>query len=225
MIGGVSILLFIALEFALGEGKENPIPATFPHVASATQKMPHSPEEDTAAEHNAVASRYDRHVHFWGKVVDQDNVPLEGVNITVTVTTLRLIKTANGYREYEVLKTNSGADGTFMFDGAEGMYLDIEAIEKEGYVLPSACQFGISHVIGAKYHYPYSSIGSQEKVFSPSHARPEVFHLWKLINPEPLVIGGNYPGRSGPEFMVGGQPTLFRTIRRRKLITFTLSVI
>lgn len=178
----------------------------------ATQKMPDSPEEDTEAEHNAIASRFDTRVRFWGKVVDQDNGPLEGVNITATVTTLRLIKYANGYREYEILKTKSSSDGTFMFDGTEGMYLDIDALEKEGYVLPSAYQFGMSHVIGAKYHYRYSSIGNQEQVFSPNHDRPEVFHLWKLNNPEPLVISGNYPGRSGPEFVVGGQPTLFRTI-------------
>ena len=169
-------------------------------------------EEDPWGQHNAIASRFDTHVRFWGKVVDQTGAPLEGARIVATVTTLRMIKTENGYREYEVLKAKSDAAGAFMFDGSDGMYLDIEALAKEGYVLPSAYQFGMSCVIGAKYRYRYSSIGNQEKVFAPNPLHPEVFHLWRLTNPEPLEIGGNAPGLNGPELKVGAPAEKFLTI-------------
>jgi len=145
-------------------------------------------------------------------VVDQAGSPLEGVKIVASVTTLRMIKTANGYREYEILKATTHTDGTFMFDGAEGMYLDIDALGKDGYVLPSAYQFGMSCVNGAKYRYRYRSIGNQDKVFTPNSFSPEIFHLWKLIKPEPLEIGGDTPGRKGPKFKVGDPPRPLRTI-------------
>ena len=167
---------------------------------------------DIWGKHNAIASRFDTRVRFWGKVVDQDGAPMEGVNIVATVTTLRMVKTKDGYREYQVLKTQSAVNGTFMFDGEDGMYLDIEALGKEGYVLPSAYQFGMSCASGAKYRYRYSSIGNLQKVYTPNPARPEVFHLWKLKNPEPLEIAGDRFGSNGPELKVGDPPTRFRTI-------------
>ncbi|MEI7911088.1 MAG: carboxypeptidase-like regulatory domain-containing protein [Verrucomicrobiota bacterium] len=171
-----------------------------------------SPGENPWDQHNAIASRFDTRVRFWGKVVDQKGAPLQGVEIVATVTTLRMIKTENGYREYEVLKATSDADGTFIFDGSEGMYLDIEALTKEGYVLPSAYQFGMSCKVGAKFQYRYSSMGGGESVFIPTPASPEVFHLWKINKPEPLTIGGDGSGLSGPELKVGAPPEPSTTI-------------
>jgi len=170
------------------------------------------PEADPWGEHNSIAARFDTHVRFWGKVVDQAGDPLEGVKIVSSVTTLRMIKTEHGYREFEVLQATSASDGTFKFDGSDGMYLDIDALSKKGYVLPSAYQFGMSCVIGAKFRYRYSSMGGQEKVFIPNSSIPEVFHLWKLNKPEPLEIGGESEGRNGPEFKVGDPPDPLRTI-------------
>ena len=172
--------------------------------APATQASPW-------AKHNAIASRFDTRVHFWGKVVDQGGSPLEGVKIVATVTTLRMIKTENGYREYEVLKATTAADGTFQFDGSEGMYLDIENLGKDGYVLPSAYQAG-TRWEGAKYRYQYLSIGSHEKVFTPVQSCPEVFHLWKLNKPEPIVIGGDTSGLNGPNLNLNAPPKMYRDI-------------
>jgi len=169
-------------------------------------------EENPWAQHNAIAARFDTRVHFWGKVVDQAGIALEGVKIVASVTTLRMIKTKNGYQEYEVLEATTAPDGSFQFDGSAGMYLDIDALGKEGYVLPSAYQFGMRCVIGSKFRYQYSSIGDQEKAFTPDPSRPEIFHLWKLNKPEPLEVGGNSPGRNGPKFKVGAPPDPLRTI-------------
>jgi len=150
-------------------------------------------------------------VHFWGKVVDQEGAQLEGVKIIATVTTLRMIKTENGYREYEVLEATSATDGTFKFDESDGMYLDIEKLGKDGYVLPSAYQAG-THWGGAKYRYQYLSIGNLEKVFTPTQSCPEVFHLWKLNKPELLVIGGNTSGLNGPNLNLNAPPKTYRDI-------------
>ena len=169
-------------------------------------------KENLWAQHNAIASRFDTRVRFWGKVVDQAGIPLEGVKIIATVTTLRMIKTANGYQEYEILKATTNAAGEFKLDGSQGMYLDIEALAKDGYVLPSAYQFGTSCKVGAKFQYKYGSIGYWEKVFTPDPARPVVFHMWKLNRPEPLIIRGDGSGLNGPELKVGTPPERFGTL-------------
>ena len=166
-------------------------------------------EEDPIARHNAIASQFDTRIRFWGKVVNQAEIPLEGVKIVATVTTLRMIKAENGYREYEVVKATTDASGAFMFDGSNGMYLDIEALSKDGYVLPSAYQFGMSCVNGAKFRYKYRSIGDLERVFTPNSSSPEVFHMWKLNKPEPLVICGDGSGHCGPRLKVGAPTELF----------------
>jgi len=168
-------------------------------------------EAVSVVRNNSLARGIDGRVRFWGKVVDQNKAPLEGVNITVALTTLRMVKAESGYREYELLTTKSAADGTFMFDGGTGMTLDIDALGKEGYVLPSAYQAG-TRWPGAKYRYRYVYIGNPEKVFTPNRSRPEVFHLWKLVHPEPLEIGGDTSGLNGPELMVGAAPQAFRSV-------------
>jgi hypothetical protein len=91
---------------------------------------------------NQGVSAFDTKVRFWGKVLDQDGQPVEGATIKAIVTTLRMIKVEGGYREYDILTTQSAADGSFMFDGAEGFSLTIRQLSKEGYVLPSAYQAG-----------------------------------------------------------------------------------
>jgi len=170
------------------------------------------PEVDTWGQHNTIAAHFDTRVHFWGKVVDQAGIPLKGVEIIATVTTLRMIKTANGYQEYEILKATTNAAGEFKLDGSEGMYLDIETLAKKGYVLPSAYQFGMSCKVGAKFQYKYGFIGDHEKVFTPDPARPVVFHMWKLNRPEPLIIRGDGSGLNGPELKVGTPPERFGTL-------------
>ncbi|MEI7953575.1 MAG: hypothetical protein WCJ66_00270 [Verrucomicrobiota bacterium] len=173
---------------------------------SLLQQVNQSPEDISWAEHNVIAARFDTHVRFWGKVVDQDGAPVEGVEIVASVTTLRMIKTEHGYREYEILKATTDSGGAFILNGPDGMFLDIEAMGKPGYVLPSAYQFGMSCKVGAKFRFQYSSVGSMENVYTPNADRPEIFHMWKLNMPEPLVIRGDGSGLSGPELMLGSPP-------------------
>ena len=176
----------------------------------ASQKKPQSPE-DILSQRNQGVSAFDTKVRFWGKVLDQNQQPVEGATIKATVSTLRMIEIENGYREYEILSTQSAADGTFMFDGAEGICLRIQRLSKDGYVLPAAYQAG-TRWEGSKYAYHYKSMGDVRKVFRPDSARPEIFHLWKLNNPEPLVLRGDWAGAYGEEFTVGASPTILGNI-------------
>lgn len=147
--------------------------------------------EEKIDHYNKGVSAFDDKVKFWGKVVDQDGQPIEGVDIKASVTTLRMVKTEKGYREFELLNTISKRDGTFRFIGAEGFSLTIEQMEKEGYVLPSVYQAGIRRN-GPKYFYRYKSIGNVQQVFHPNPLEPVIFHLWKLSKPEPLFIVGQW---------------------------------
>ena len=141
-------------------------------------------------------------------MVDQNGQPVAGATIRATVTTLRMVKVENGYREYEILAAQSAADGSFMFDGADGFSLTIRELSKDGYVLPSAHQAG-TRWEGARYFYRYKSIGDAQKVFRPDPSKPEIFHLWKLIKPEPLAVTGT--GVDGPEYVVGSPPEPLHT--------------
>ena len=51
------------------------------------------------AQYNRYAAGYDTHVHFWGKVVDQNGYPVEGAAIVACVSTMRLVKVKGKYRE------------------------------------------------------------------------------------------------------------------------------
>jgi len=153
---------------------------------------------------NNGISAFDTHVRFWGKVVDQDGNSVKGATIKAIVPTLRLIKFEGGYREYEILTAQSAADGTFMFDGADGFSLTIRQLSKDGYVLPSAYQAG-TRWEGSKYSYRYKSIGDMQSVFRPDSSQPVIFHLWRINKPEPVAIVDI--GKAGPKIKVGGPPT------------------
>ncbi len=119
-----------------------------------------------------------------------------------------MIKTEKGYREFELLDTQSKADGTFMFDGAEGFSLTIEKLTKSGYVLPAPYQEAMRFPEDFKHRFTYNPMGGPDRVFHPDPASPVIFRLWQLRNPEPLLLRGTWAGYSGPEYQLNVQPTL-----------------
>ncbi|MEN9975487.1 MAG: hypothetical protein RLZZ282_1493, partial [Verrucomicrobiota bacterium] len=154
------------------------ISATQPKLDNKAINGKGKTQEEMLDRHNLGASAFDTRIRLWGKIVDQHGNPVEGVIIKAIATTLRMIKVENGYREYEILSAQSAADGTFMFDGADGFSLTIRQLSKDGYVLPSAYQAGIRWE-GARYRYRYKSIGDVQSVFHPNPEQPVVFHLWR----------------------------------------------
>ena len=159
-------------------------------------------DEDLLSRHNAGASKFDSKVQFWGKVLDQDGKPVEGVSILASVTTLRMVKTERGFREFELLDEVSNADGSFMFDGAAGFSLTIEKLTKPGYVLPGPYQEAMRFPEELKYRYTYNAMGGADQLFHPDPASPVIFRLWKLRSPEPLILRGTWASYAGPRYQV-----------------------
>ena len=102
---------------------------------------------------------------FYGKVVDQDGIPVEGVTVTAGVGTIESF-TRSGGRKYD---TVSDARGRFSFTGIHGAgcgYL----LKKEGYEFSQ--------------RLPCSS---RPKNYVPDPNKPVIFPVWKLHGREHLL--------------------------------------
>ncbi|MCU0772485.1 MAG: carboxypeptidase-like regulatory domain-containing protein [Verrucomicrobia bacterium] len=99
-------------------------------------------------------------INFYGKVVDEDGVPLEGATASFEWTTLSATGTANAVR-------TSDAQGLFALEGETGKRLSIQ-VGKEGYYSPAFARL-------ASYEYASPFEGR----FVPDPRRPVVFTLRK----------------------------------------------
>jgi len=142
------------------------------------------------ASFNETLSAWDKPVDFWGKVIDQQGNPVEGVELIAQVPTQRYIPTAKGgYRTSTGLKAVSAADGSFHFAGGEGFSLSINSITKAGYAMPIRVQLEKPELV---YHYCYTNHGTRDPLFTPDPARPEIIRLWKMKGPGPRHTLGLY---------------------------------
>lgn len=114
-------------------------------------------------------------VVFFGKVVDQDNVPLAGVKVRASVRSWHVITTPDGDATFAPYEAVSGSDGSFQIDGGRGNALTIEALEKDGYEPePKALQgFGYT----------------TSDPLRPDPNNPVVFRIWKAEAKAQLVTG------------------------------------
>ncbi|MBK1817077.1 hypothetical protein JIN84_15745 [Luteolibacter yonseiensis] len=139
---------------------------------------------------NLRFSQYDSKIRFWGKVMDSDGYPLEGVYVKAVAITYRIKKTPEGdVWDYPVVETRTKSDGSFVLDGMAGFVLKIEKMSKQGYVLPRATQISTTYPGGSNREYRFKSMDPHEPVFSSDPSKPVEFRLWKLKKPEPLSIG------------------------------------
>lgn len=121
-------------------------------------------------------------IQFWGKVVDQDNQPLESVKVKLY--TMRGNEYAPGKFNYPVEHRDltTAADGQFALTDANGYTLTVEALEKEGYR---------SEKLPKRFAYT----GRPEpELFIPEPQKPVVFKMWEKGEPEPLVQAEKFYG-------------------------------
>lgn len=113
-------------------------------------------------------------IKFWGKVIDQDNHPLEGVKVRLY--TMRGNEYAPGKFNYPIdyRDFTTSADGLFTLTDATGYTLTIESIAKEGYEL-------------AKSRMTFGYNGSSD-LFVPESQHPVIFKMWKKGIQEPLIF-------------------------------------
>lgn len=102
---------------------------------------------------------------FYGKIVDQDNQPVEGVSVTAGVGTYEGPTRSGGQKYYTV----SDAAGRFSFTGIHGAGC--------GYILEKS-----------KYEFNQRQpFASRPKDYVPDPNNPAVISMWKLQGAEPML--------------------------------------
>jgi hypothetical protein len=104
-------------------------------------------------------------MNFYGKIIDQNNRPVEGVKVTAGVGTFEGPTRSGGKYYYTV----SDAEGRFSFTGIHGAGCGY-TLKKEG------CEFD--------QRLPCAS---RPKDFVPDTNKPVIFPIWKLRGAEPLL--------------------------------------
>lgn len=129
-----------------------------------------------------MSSENHKSMDFYGKIVDQDNHPVEGARVIAGVGTYEGPSRSGGQKYY----TLSDAEGRFSFTGIHGAGCGY-ILEKTGYEFNQRQPFA-----------------SRPKDYIPDPNKPATFSMWKLHGAEPMVkarIHGYIP--------CDGTPTMF----------------
>ncbi len=127
----------------------------------------------------SIVQKSNKPIQFFGLVLDQDNNPIPGVEVTLSIRTAKEVAPGVVDDLFDTPVLTTGSDGRFTLTDARGALLGVKALEKPGYV-PSEKAFRKS--------YWYWRDPSQ--VFRPNAERPEVFRMWKQAGAERLVRKG-----------------------------------
>jgi len=119
--------------------------------------------------HAAVAEK-NVPIYFWGKVVDQDDAPLAGVKIQMSIR--QWVSDSTGMTaEFPLFNKETDTRGLFELTGQSGDVLEFKSIKKDGYALS-----------------PRSPLTFQYDQFSaPDPNNPTLFRMWKNGTNEHLV--------------------------------------
>lgn len=117
----------------------------------------------------AIAQSANQPHDFYGKVVDMDSNPLEGVEVEVNFTSV----SEYGAIENKSLKISTGKNGEFKVEFV-GFQVRVKSLKKELYELSR-----VNEVFGVDYDVP--------KPFQTSKAKPLVFRLRKRLVPAYLI--------------------------------------
>lgn len=108
-------------------------------------------------------------IDFYGKVIDENRLPISGAKIRFQWTTMSIVGTS--VRTYD-----SKANGTFSLTGERGKGLDVY-VTKEGYHA-GVNSFG-TYEYAAFFEWNY---------FVPNKDKPVTFQLSRKSKPEPLIV-------------------------------------
>jgi hypothetical protein len=154
----------------------SPLPQR-PRPGDATEK--NVPTQPTNPEYEKLLSEWQAPIEFHGKVVDENDIPVEGASATFFWTENPFID-GKGNRS----TTTSDSQGLFSLEGARGPSLNVE-VGKSGYYQVRSNRTQFQFGIGAE---PFRSDASN----------PMVFHLRKKSKGERL-IATTIPGFAGIE--------------------------
>ena len=153
-------------------------------------------------------------IQFWGKVVDQCNTPLSGVEVQLSIRHTRERVPGATEDVFEYLDIFTDGEGLFRVADRKGALVGVESLTKNGYEAP---------YVGNRVYWYAAAVKAMK--FSPDENNPEVFRMWRRSGAERLIQKGistriPYDGRSvlfdlqyGTEVASGGdlRVTLLRT--------------
>jgi hypothetical protein len=116
-------------------------------------------------------------ITFYGKVVDQNSVPVAGAAVKLKVVTSHFETASTDEKEYPL---ETDGNGSFTLTDAFGVSLFITSIQKPGYDLSKKTPPGFVYALTGSFH--------------PDPANPVVIRMWKIAGKEPLV-GSAWHGR------------------------------
>lgn len=114
-------------------------------------------------------------IEFFGKVVDQNEAPIEGADITLTPTDSLIGSTMN------LRHLKSDANGFFSITDLHGVSLGVD-VRKDGYYRPE--KWGGKIGWSAQFDYPVD-LGRGRHI--PRKDSPVIFHLYKPTQTEALI--------------------------------------
>ena len=101
------------------------------------KKNPHTPQEEyekrVAEEGRKFSEMMNASIAFYGRVVDQDGKPLEGVEVRYESSAIPLHPVPWGSTELRKGFRNTDGNGLFSIDGIRGASLTLPSLHKEGY--------------------------------------------------------------------------------------------
>ena len=117
-------------------------------------------------------------IDFWGKVIDQDGVPLGGVKVVANARFFTIETNGMGATYFPKTNLVTGLDGLFEIHGMMGDVLTIEALEKDGYETEP----------GALRGFGYNT----SRNITPDQSNPVIFRLWKKDIKQSLISGDKF---------------------------------
>lgn len=133
-----------------------------------------SPEVLKAAQLQEATVLKNSEINFWGKILDQNGLPLSGVRVVMRIRQWFYEPNAGPGTLSPKHEIISDADGRFAWTGAFGDSLELESVIKEGYRLSPKNRLG----------YDYTPNMESVQITA---ANPVIIRMWKLIERENLL--------------------------------------
>ena len=166
-----------------------------------------APEKrDRVKEMREIIKKANQPVVFYGRVVDQDNAPLPGVKVKLSLKRLQETFLGASADKMDYIDLTTGIDGLFILKNQKGSLLGIHSITKDGYKAP---HYG--HL-----DYWYQELVKGEK-YVPQANSPEVFRMYKIFGAERLRVREFRPTPMGPEVPEDGVSAYYDILKGIKV--------
>ena len=126
-----------------------------------------------------IAQQANQPVSFWAQVIDQDNAPLPGVRVKLSLKHTRELLPGATQDVFDYIELTTDAQGMFSLTDRRGSLLGVEEMKKAGYKA--------GNVSGRPFWYAPPMLNM---LYTPDKQKPEIFRMWKIAGAERLLNKG-----------------------------------